>query len=82
MHVRLNGEPVEEVHYFKYQGSQVAADRGCERDEVHRMNEGYTTWGALKSVLNNRGLGMNVKKCLYEGVIIPTALYGAEGWGM
>ena len=21
-------------------------------------------------------------KCLYEGVIVPTALYGAEAWGM
>ena len=22
------------------------------------------------------------KKCLYEGVIVPTALYGEEAWGM
>ena len=21
------------------------------------------------------------KKCLYEGIIVPTALYGAEAWG-
>ena len=25
---------------------------------------------------------MKAKKCLYEGVILPTALYGAEAWGM
>ena len=32
---------------------------------------------------NNRGLGIKAKKCLYEGVInVPTALYGAEAWGM
>ena len=49
---------------------------------VHRMNEGYRAWGALKSVLRNRGLGTNDKKCLYEGVIVSTALYGAEAWGM
>ena len=36
---------------FKYLGSQVAADEGCERDAVHRMNEGYRAWGAVKSVL-------------------------------
>ena len=41
MHVRPNGEPLEEVGCFKYRGSQVAADGGCERDVVHRMNEGY-----------------------------------------
>ena len=48
MHVILNGEPLEEVDCFKYLGSQVAADGGCERDVVHRMNEGYRAWGALK----------------------------------
>ena len=29
MHVILNGEPLEEVDFFKYLGSQVAADGGC-----------------------------------------------------
>ena len=45
--------------------SQVAADRGCERDVVLRMNEGYRAWGALESVLSNRGLGIKAKKYLY-----------------
>ena len=49
----LNGEPLEEVDCFKYLGSQVAADGGCERDVVHIINEGYRPWGALKSVLSN-----------------------------
>ena len=40
MHVILNSEPLEEVDRFKYLGSQVAADGGCERDVVHRMNQG------------------------------------------
>ena len=60
----------------------MAADEGCERDVVHRMNEGYRAWGTLKSVLSNRGLGVKAKKCLYEGVIAPTALYGADALGM
>ena len=38
MHEILNGKPLEEVDCFKYLGSQVAADGGCERDVVHRMN--------------------------------------------
>ena len=78
LHVILNGEPLEEVEHIKYQGSQVAANGGCERDVVHRMNDGYRAWGALKSVLSNRGLGIKAKKCLYERVNVPTALYGAE----
>ena len=46
------------------------------------MNEGYRAWGALKIVLSNEGLGIKAKKCLYEGVIVPVTLYGAEAWGM
>ena len=34
--------------------------------------------GCAESVLSNRGFGIKSKKCLYEGVIVPTALHGAE----
>ena len=64
----------------KGMGLQVAVDGGCESDVVYRTNEGYRAWGALKSVLNNRGLVINAKNCLYEGIIVRTALYGAEAW--
>ena len=52
--VILNGELLKEKDCFKYLGSQVAADGRCERDVVHRMNEGYRARGVLKSVLSNR----------------------------
>ena len=42
---------------------------------VHKMNEGYKGWATLKCVLGSRGLGSNAKKYLYEGGIVPTALY-------
>ena len=40
MDVIINGGPLEEVDCFKYLGSQVASDGGCESDVVYRMNEG------------------------------------------
>ena len=46
------------------------------------MNDGYRAWGALKTVLSNRGLRVKAKKGLYEGIIVPAALYGAKAWGM
>ena len=52
----------------------MAADGGRERDVVYRMNERYRAWEELKSVLSNRGMGIKAKKCLYEGVIVATAL--------
>ena len=52
------------------------------RDVAHLMNEVYRAWGPLKSMLSNRGLGIKVKKILFDGVIVPTALYRTEAWGM
>ena len=33
-------------------------------------------------MLKNKRLGIKAKKCLYEGVIVPMALYGAEARDM
>ena len=41
MQARLNGGLFEEVDYFKYLVSQVAADERCERNVLHRMNVEY-----------------------------------------
>ena len=60
----------------------MAAGGRCERDVVHKMNEGFRAWGALKSVLSNSGLGIKGNNCLYEGLIVPMPLYGAEAWDM
>ena len=45
------------------------------------MKEGCKVLGALKSVMRCRTLGMEAKRGLYEGVVLPTVLYGAETWG-
>ena len=35
-------------------------------------------FGALKGVIKNRGLGMNVKKVLHEKVVVQTVMYSSE----
>ena len=78
----LNGEALEEVDHFKYLCSVNAANRGVEADVRHRVNEGCIVLGALKGVMKNRGLGMNVKKVLYENLVVLAVMYGSESWGM
>ena len=41
----------------------------------HKVNEGCEVLGALKGVMKNRGLRINVKKVLYEKVVLPTVMY-------
>ena len=50
-----------------------------EADVRHRVNEGCKVLGALKGVVKNRGLGMNVK-VLYEKVVMPTVVYDSDSW--
>ena len=38
--------------------------------------------GSAEKFLSNRGLGIKTKKGLYKRVIVTTAFYGAEAWGM
>ena len=82
LNIMLNGEALEEVDQFKYLGSVIAANGGVEADVHHRVNERCKVLGALKGVMKNRGLGMNVKKALYEKVVVPTVMFGLESWGM
>ena len=82
MNVMLNGEALEEMDQFKYLSSVTASNGGVEADASHRVNEGCKVLGALKGVMKNRGLEMNVKKVLYEKVVVPTVIYGSESWGM
>ena len=82
LNVSLDGEALEEVDNFKYLGSVIAANGGVEADVSHRVSEGCKMLGAVNGVMKNRGLGMNVKRVLYERVIVPTVTYGSELWGM
>ena len=82
LNAMLNGEALEEVDQFKYLGSVIAANGGVEADVHHGVNEGCKVLGALKGVMKNRGLGMNVKKVLHEKVFVPTVMYGSESWGV
>ena len=82
MNISLNGELLEEVQMFKYLGSNVTAKGDVVDEVVYRIIEGQKELGAVNRVLKSRNVGLNVKKCVYETVIVPTVLYGAETWGL
>ena len=82
LNVRLNGEMLEEVDSFKYLGSLIEADGGVIMEVKQRVNEAGRVLGGMKRVWNSRYLGMKAKRLLYEGVVVPTALYAAETWGL
>ena len=52
------------------------------RAVVYRINEGQKVLGAVNRVFKSWNVGLNVNKCVYERVIMPTVLYGTETWGL
>ncbi len=80
--VRLDGEKLDKVESFEYLGSHVAVNGRVNVEVGHRVQEASKCMGGMKSVLHNRALGMNAQRTLYEGLVVPTALYGVETWNM
>ena len=46
----------------------------------HRVTEARKSAGVLNNMWRNRGIGMEVKRRMYEGIVVPTVLYGSEAW--
>ena len=82
LNINLGGERLEEVESFRYLGSQVARNGEIEEEVKFRVGEAGKAMGGMKKIWKTRELGMEVKRGLYESVIVPTALYAAETWGM
>ncbi len=80
--VSLNGKVLQEVECFKYLGSHVAVNGGIGGEVKFRMNEVGKVCGGMKRVFKCKSLGMSAKRRLYEGGVVPTAIYGAETWNM
>ena len=82
LNLSLNGKILEEVHSFKYLGATVSENGGVGSDVRERVNQGAKVIGAMKGVWKERALSTRVKRAMYEGIVVPTVLYGAETWGL
>ena len=82
LNLRLNEEILEEVDSFRYLGSIVGKNGGVSEDVISRVNEGAKVSGAMNRIWRVRSLGVNVKRMMYERIVVPTVLYGAETWGL
>merc|ERR1712237_20261 len=82
LNIMLHGERMEVVISFKYLGSCFSSGGGVKEDVSMRVGEGMETFGAMKRVWSARSVTLNVKRELYERIVVPTVIYGSESWGM
>jgi len=55
---------------------------GCDREIMIRLDKANSAFGRLGRILASRSISTSVKVRLYESLVLPVLLYGAETWPM
>ena len=76
--IMLDDEQLEQVSEFKYLG-YVLDDRGTDDAECSRkVSSGRRVAGAIKSLMNAKGLSLECAKVLHESMLLPVLMCGSE----
>ena len=81
--VQVNGKQVEKVASFKYLGSIITDDGGCVEEINNRISKAAAVVGAMNRWLGkDNQLSTTTKMKIYNAVVVPILIYGAETWAM
>ena len=80
--VKLGEEEIPCTNTFKYIGSIFAAEGGTEADCKNRVRLSWNKWRETTGVICDKKVPVKLKAKIYQTVIKPTMLYGAECWAM
>ncbi|XP_058009298.1 uncharacterized protein LOC131183163 [Hevea brasiliensis] len=80
--VSLNGVALSQSNHFKYLGSVLQVDGGCEEDVSHRIKAGWLKWRRATGVLCDRKIPNKLKGKFYRTAIRSAMLYGSECWAL
>ena len=77
---QIDGETVEIVADFIFEGSQITADGDCNHEIKRRLLFGRKVMTNLDSVLKSRDINLPTKVCLIKTMVFPVVKYGYESW--
>ena len=80
--VKLGEEEIPCTNTFKYLGSIFAAEGGTEADCKNRVRLSWNKWRETTGVICDKKVPVKLIVKIYQTVIKPTMLYGAECWAM
>ena len=80
--VRVSGEEVQEEDKFNYLGVMINTDGGRGEEVAHRVVEGRKLGGRMPKLWRENTISREVKRELYERVVVPTMVYGSETWSL
>ena len=76
----IDGETVETVSDFIFQGSKITADGDCSHEIKRHLLFGRKVMTNLDSILKSRDITLPKKVCLAKALVFPVVMYGCESW--
>ena len=78
--LKVNSKDIQRVSQFTYLGSLVTDDNRTDAEMKTRFGKAAGVVNKLSKIWNNRSFSIQVKMCLYNSIVVPIVLYGAETW--
>ena len=76
----INGETVETVSGFIFEGSKITANGDCSREIKRRLLLGRKVRTNLDSIFKSRDITLPTKVRLVKAMVFPVVMYGYESW--
>ena len=77
---QIDGETVETVSDFIFQGSKITADGDCSHEIKRCLLLGRKAMTKLDSILKSRDITLPTKVHLVKATVFPVVMYGCESW--
>ena len=79
---QIDGETVETVTDFSFEGSKITADGDCSHEIKRHLLLGSKAVTNLDSILKSRDITLPTKVCLVNTMVFPVVMYGCESWSI
>ena len=77
---QIDGETVETVSDFIFQGSKITADGDCSHEIKRHLLLGRKVMTSLDSIFKSRDITLPTKVRLVKAMVFPVVMYGCESW--
>ena len=77
---QIDGESVETVADFIFQGSKITADVDCSHEIKRRLLLGRKVITNLDSTLKCRDIILPTQVSLLKAMVFPVVMYGYDSW--
>ena len=76
----IDGETMETVRDFIFQGSKITADDDCSHEIKRLLLLGKKVMTNLDSIFKSRDITFPTKVRLEKAMVFPVVMYGCESW--